>query len=341
MTSPHAHSTWAGVVKGQPPPAVSPGPSPPSSSHLLQLYKDCVARGTWARLIFETKGGEEELSFSCRVLAGAATSKAANEATAAPRASKKQGKKRPANKRRRERARRRRQAWEERRRWPVASGSASGGAAAVIAATGEARSSCRRQEQQRLAGAAAGTREAAAAGASVAGRSRSCGQERQPRVRSSSPRQEQQPSKEAAAINRSGSCSRSSSRQQEQHLSAGAAEAGVVEAVASSATSVDAAATATAATAAIREKTKVAVLERRAGARAQTLARIRGSEASDVLRSPEPAMPELEISWMTEEREEQEEEECGKKLELYQEPPLPQPNEEQECQTVSCPGNKG
>jgi hypothetical protein len=112
-------------------------------------------------------------------------------------------------------------------------------------------------------------------------------------------------------------------------LSVGAAEAGVVEAVASSATPLDAAATATAA---IREKTKVAVLERRAGARAQTLARRRGSEASDVLRSPEPAMPELEISWMSEEREEKEEEECGKKLELDLEPPLPEPNEEQECQ---------
>jgi hypothetical protein len=54
-------------------------------------------------------------------------------------------------------------------------------------------------------------------------------------------------------------------------------------------------------------------------------------------------MPELEISWMSEEREEQEEEECGKKLELDLEPPLPEPNEEQECQlprqqgfTCSC-----
>ncbi len=107
MTSPQAHSTWAGAVKGQPPPAVSPGPSPPPSVQLCQLYKDCEARGTWARLIFETKGGEEELSFSCRVQAGAATTKAANKATAAPRASKKHGKKRPANERRRERARRR------------------------------------------------------------------------------------------------------------------------------------------------------------------------------------------------------------------------------------------
>jgi hypothetical protein len=32
-------------------------------------------------------------------------------------------------------------------------------------------------------------------------------------------------------------------------------------------------------------------------------------------------MPELEISWMSEEREEQEEEECRKKLELDLEPP--------------------
>ncbi len=30
--SPHAHSTWAGVVKGQPPPTVSPGFSPPPSA---------------------------------------------------------------------------------------------------------------------------------------------------------------------------------------------------------------------------------------------------------------------------------------------------------------------
>ena len=57
---------------------------------------------------------------------------------------------------------------------------------------------------------------------------------------------------------------------------------------------------------------------------------------SDVLRSPEPAMPELEISWMSEEREEKEEEECGKKLELDLEPSMP--NEEQECQLPSQQG---
>jgi hypothetical protein len=47
-------------------------------------------------------------------------------------------------------------------------------------------------------------------------------------------------------------------------------------------------------------------------------------------------MPELEISWMSEEREEQEEEKCGKKLELDLEPPLPEPNEEQECQVPTA-----
>jgi hypothetical protein len=199
----------------------------------------------------------------------------------------------------------------------------------VIAATGEVRNRCRLQLQP-LAGAAAGTGAAAAAGASVpagvaaVGRSGSLVLGAAALDRISSRRKKQQKSTGVAA-----GCSRSSSRQQEQQLSAGAAEAGVVEAVASSATSVDAAATATTA---ICEKTKVAVLERRAGARAQTLARRRGSEASDVLRSPEPAMPELEISWMSEEREEQEEEECGKKLELDLEPPLPEPNKEQECQ---------
>ncbi len=99
MASPHAYSTWAGVVKGHPPPPVSPGPSPPPSAHLLQLYKDCVARGIWARLIFETKGGEEELSFLCRVPVGASTTRAAYGARADNRA--RAAARRPANERRR------------------------------------------------------------------------------------------------------------------------------------------------------------------------------------------------------------------------------------------------
>jgi hypothetical protein len=78
------------------------------------------------------------------------------------------------------------------------------------------------------------------------------------------------------------------------------------------------------AVAAIRQKSKVAVVERRAGARALTLAMRRGSEVSDGLRSPEPAIPELEISWVSGEREELEEEEYRTKLETEPEPPLPE-----------------
>jgi hypothetical protein len=86
-------------------------------------------RGTWARLCFETNGGEEELSISCRV--GASTSGTATKAA------KMQGAKRPANERRREQGRRRRKAWEERRRGPAARSSAAAGAAAGAASQQE------------------------------------------------------------------------------------------------------------------------------------------------------------------------------------------------------------
>jgi hypothetical protein len=53
-------------------------------------------------LYFENKGGEEELSISCRV--------GASKSRTSTKAAKKQGAKRPANERRTERARRRRKA---------------------------------------------------------------------------------------------------------------------------------------------------------------------------------------------------------------------------------------
>jgi hypothetical protein len=67
----------------------------------------------------------------------------------------------------------------------------------------------------------------------------------------------------------------------------------------------------------------VAVVERRAGMRALTLAMRRGSGISDGLRSPEPAILELEIRWVSEDSEELEEEEDGKKLKMEPEPPVP------------------
>jgi len=45
-------------------------------------------------------------------------------------------------------------------------------------------------------------------------------------------------------------------------------------------------------------------VERRVSTTALTIARSRGSEAAEGLQSPEQAMPELEISWASEEREE-------------------------------------
>jgi hypothetical protein len=104
---------------GQPLSHTPPGPasrhSPPLSAHILQLYKDCVAKGIRAKLVFETRGGEEEYSFFCSPQPEAATTAAAT--TAAAGCSHRQGKKkkRPPNKRRRERARRRWEAWIERR----------------------------------------------------------------------------------------------------------------------------------------------------------------------------------------------------------------------------------
>jgi len=123
---PPSPPSWAEMVRrgttlplGQPPSHTPPGPaskhSPPLSAHILQLYKDCVAKGIRAKLIFETRGGEEEYSFFCSPQPEAATTAAAT--TAAAGGSHRQGKKkkRPPNKRRRERARRRWEAWIERR----------------------------------------------------------------------------------------------------------------------------------------------------------------------------------------------------------------------------------
>ena len=61
---------------------------------------------------------------------------------------------------------------------------------------------------------------------------------------------------------------------------------------------------AAAATAALRQESKVAAGERRSSARALILAKRRDSDGADVLRSPDPAVAELEISWASEEREE-------------------------------------
>jgi hypothetical protein len=106
--TPPFQRTWSGVVKGQP-------PTTPSGCPLLQLYKDYVARGTWARLCLQTKGCEEELSISYRV--GASTSRTATKAAQKQGAKKSLGGK---------------------KKRACSESSAAGGAAAVIVATGAA-----------------------------------------------------------------------------------------------------------------------------------------------------------------------------------------------------------
>ena len=88
---PPSPPSWEEMVRrgttlplGQPPSHTPPGPAsrhpPPLSAHILQLYKDCVARGIWAKLVFETRGGGEEFSFFCSPQPGAAATAAATTA---------------------------------------------------------------------------------------------------------------------------------------------------------------------------------------------------------------------------------------------------------------------
>jgi DNA polymerase III gamma/tau subunit len=82
-----------------------------------------------------------------------------------------------------------------------------------------------------------------------------------------------------------------------------AATAAVAEEVSTCATA--AVSAAAAATAAVLQRAKVAVCERRTSTRAQILARRRESEGSEVLRSPDPVVSELEISWASGEQREE------------------------------------
>jgi hypothetical protein len=195
--------------------------------------------------MFETDGGEEELSFSCRVKGGAAR--------AATETSKKQGAKCPTNQRRKEWVRRRRKAWEERRRVSATADAATATAAAVAATIEVATTAARGGGANPLSVVERAVVLAAPVNTEV---------------------------KEASA----------------------AATVALVEEVSTSATAADSAAAS--ATVAVLQRAKVAVWERRTSARAQILARRRESEGSEVLRSPDPVVSELEISWASGEREE-------------------------------------
>ncbi len=187
---PPSPPSWAKMVRrgttlplGQPPSHTTPGPasrhSPPLSAHILQLYKDCVARGIWAKLVFETSGGREEYSLFCSPqpraaatapattsAATAAATTAAGTAAATPAAATaaavgshrlgKKKKRRPPNKRRREQARRRREAWIERRK-------CNSTISATTAALAEKSEAADNTAVDRMSSSAPATRAAAAA----------------------------------------------------------------------------------------------------------------------------------------------------------------------------------
>jgi len=87
------------------------------STRLLGVYRQCVERGIWARIQLETRGGVEEVTFSC------------SQTTVFP----KKTKKRPPNARRQQYNRERREAWLNKQK-SHASGSGPTSAASATAA---------------------------------------------------------------------------------------------------------------------------------------------------------------------------------------------------------------
>jgi hypothetical protein len=86
-------------------------------------------------------------------------------------------------------------------------------------------------------------------------------------------------------------------------------------------------------TAALRQKSKVRAGEKRSSARALILAKRRDSDGADVLRSPDPAVAELEISWAPGEREKTDWMEKEPEGEVEEQEPyhlLPEPKELEE-----------
>ena len=166
---PPSPPSWAEMVRrgttlplGQPPSHTPPGPAsrhpPPLSAHILQLCKDCVTRGIWAKLVFEKRGGGEEYSFFCSPQPGATAA-----TTAAGRSHRQGRKKRPPNKRQRERARRRREAWIERRNCSSPSNNTAATATCTAAAGEKIPAAAATTVSENLSAAAATTACTAAA----------------------------------------------------------------------------------------------------------------------------------------------------------------------------------
>jgi hypothetical protein len=99
-----------------------PAASPAMSTRLLGVYRQCVERGIWARIQLETRGGVEEVTFSCC------------ETAVFP----KKTKKRPPNARRQQYNRERREAWLNKQKIPASGSGPTSAASATAAAKGAA-----------------------------------------------------------------------------------------------------------------------------------------------------------------------------------------------------------
>jgi hypothetical protein len=92
------------------------------STRLLGVYRQCVERGIWARIQLETRGGVEEVTFSC------------SETAVFP----KKTKKRPPNARRQQYNRERREAWLNKQKIHASGSGTTSAASATAAAKGAA-----------------------------------------------------------------------------------------------------------------------------------------------------------------------------------------------------------
>jgi hypothetical protein len=221
------------------------------------LYKDCVARGIWAKLVFETSGGREEYSLFCspqprEAATAAATTAAATAAAASHRVGKK--KRRPPNQRRRERARRRREAWIERRN---CNSTISATTAAHTAAAEDMNAAEALAEKSEAAETAAAENSSSAATTTAAGAQATTTADRM-----------------SSAATTTGAVAAASS----EDLTA-AEDVGIRTAVSVKAVETTAAA--------LRERNKVWAGERRSSARASVLNQRRNSVFSDTQESPE------------------------------------------------------
>jgi hypothetical protein len=122
------------------------------STHLLGVYRQCVERGIWARIQLESRGGVEEVTFSCR------------ETAVFP----KKTKRRPPNARRQQYNRERREVWLNKQKRHASEPGPIAGASSIAAAKATAATKPRTEAAASKTTAAASVTAAPSRGAAAA-----------------------------------------------------------------------------------------------------------------------------------------------------------------------------